>query len=110
MSASDDKFADQPSRRASKFHSCGQRKGRKQIMKAIRVHAYGGPEQLREEEAPDPKADSGKVLVRIRAASVNPIDFKLASGNMRQIMPINFPWIPGGDFSGVVADVGPGVT
>ena len=79
-------------------------------MKAIRVHAYGGPEQLREEEAPDPKADSGKVLVRIHAASVNPIDFKLASGNMRQIMPINFPWIPGGDFSGVVADVGPGVT
>src|SRR3984885_4817248 len=79
-------------------------------MKAIRVHAYGGPEQLREEEAPDPKADSGKVLVRIHAASVNPIDFKLASGNMRQIMPINFPWIPGGDFSGVVAEVGPGVT
>jgi NADPH:quinone reductase-like Zn-dependent oxidoreductase len=79
-------------------------------MKAIRVHAYGGPEQLREEEAPDPKADSGKVLVRIHAASVNPIDFKLASGNMRQIMPINFPWIPGGDFSGVVTEVGPGVT
>ncbi len=48
--------------------------------------------------------------MRIHAASVNPIDFKLASGNMRQIMPINFPWIPGGDFSGVVAEVGPGVT
>jgi NADPH:quinone reductase-like Zn-dependent oxidoreductase len=79
-------------------------------MKAIRVHAYGGPEQLRLEETPQPKVESGKVLVRIHAVSVNPIDFKLASGNMRQIMPINFPWIPGGDFSGVVEEVGSGVT
>jgi len=79
-------------------------------MKAIRVHAYGGPEQLRLEEAAQPKAESGRVLVRILAASVNPIDFKLASGNMRQIMPINFPWIPGGDFSGIVEEVGSGVT
>jgi NADPH:quinone reductase-like Zn-dependent oxidoreductase len=79
-------------------------------MKAIRVHAYGGPEQLTYEEAPAPKAESGKVLVRIHTASVNPIDFKLASGTMRQFMPINFPWIPGGDFSGVVEEVGPGVS
>jgi NADPH:quinone reductase-like Zn-dependent oxidoreductase len=79
-------------------------------MKAVRVHAYGGPEQLRLEEAPQPKVENGKVLVRIHAASVNPIDFKLASGNMRQIMPINFPWIPGGDFSGIVEEIGPGVT
>jgi NADPH:quinone reductase-like Zn-dependent oxidoreductase len=79
-------------------------------MKAIRVHAYGGPEQLRYEEAREPSAESGKVLVRIHAASVNPIDFKLASGVMREFMPINFPWIPGGDFSGVVEEVGPGVT
>jgi NADPH:quinone reductase-like Zn-dependent oxidoreductase len=79
-------------------------------MKAVRVHAYGGPEQLRLEEAPQPKAESGKVVVRISASSVNPIDYKLASGVMRQIMPINFPWIPGGDFSGTVEEVGPGVT
>ncbi len=49
------------------------------------------------------------MLVRIHAASVNPIDFKLASGVMRQIMPISFPWIPGGDFSGIVEEVGPEV-
>jgi NADPH:quinone reductase-like Zn-dependent oxidoreductase len=79
-------------------------------MKAIRVHAYGGPEQLRLEETIQPKAEKGQVLVRIHAASVNPIDFKLASGVMRQIMPINFPWIPGGDFAGVVEAVGSGVT
>jgi NADPH:quinone reductase-like Zn-dependent oxidoreductase len=79
-------------------------------MKAVRVHAYGGPEQLRLEEVPQPKAESGKVVVRISASSVNPIDYKLASGVMRQIMPINFPWIPGGDFSGFVEEVGSGVT
>ena len=79
-------------------------------MKAIRVHAYGGPEQLRLEEASQPKVEGGKVLVRIHVASVNPIDFKLASGNMRQIMPIKFPWIPGGDFSGIVEEVGSGVS
>ncbi len=79
-------------------------------MKAIRVHEYGGPEQLRLEEVPQPKAQSGQVLVRISASSVNPIDYKLGSGVMRQIMPIKFPWIPGGDFSGTVEEVGPGVT
>jgi NADPH:quinone reductase-like Zn-dependent oxidoreductase len=85
-------------------------KVKEMIMKAIRVHEYGGPEQLRYEDAPEPKAESGTVLVRIHAASVNPIDFKLASGAMRQIMPLSFPWIPGGDFSGVVENVGPGVS
>lgn len=79
-------------------------------MKAVRVHEYGGPEQLRLEDVPQPKAQSGQVLVRISATSVNPIDYKLASGVMRQIMPIKFPWIPGGDFSGAVEEVGPGVT
>jgi NADPH:quinone reductase-like Zn-dependent oxidoreductase len=79
-------------------------------MKAIRIHEYGGPEQLRYEETPEPQAGSGQVLVRVHAASVNPIDYKLASGVMRQIMPLEFPWIPGGDFSGVVEAVGAGVT
>lgn len=79
-------------------------------MKAIRFHEYGGPENLREEDAPDPRAASGQVLVRVHAASVNPIDHKLASGVMRKIMPLEFPWIPGGDFSGIVEAVGAGVT
>jgi NADPH:quinone reductase-like Zn-dependent oxidoreductase len=79
-------------------------------MKAIRIHEYGGPEKLREEDVPEPRAESGQVLVRVHAASVNPIDYKLASGVMRQIMPLEFPWIPGGDFSGVVEAVGAGVT
>src|SRR5207245_8409272 len=70
----------------------------------------GGPEQLRYEDAPVPEADSGQVLVRVHAASINPIDYKLASGAFRQFMPIELPWIPGGEFSGVVEVVGPGVT
>jgi NADPH:quinone reductase-like Zn-dependent oxidoreductase len=79
-------------------------------MKAIRVHQYGGPEQLRYEDAPIPQPSEEQVLVRVHAASVNPIDYKLASGAFRQQMPLRFPWIPGGDFSGVVEAVGPGVT
>ena len=74
------------------------------MMKAIRIHDYGGPEQLRYEDAPVPQPSEGQVLVRVQAASINPIDYKLASGAFRQIMPLNFPWIPGGDFSGVVED------
>jgi NADPH:quinone reductase-like Zn-dependent oxidoreductase len=79
-------------------------------MKAIRIHEYGGPEQLRYEDAPISEAGSGQVLVRVHAASVNPIDYKLASGAMRAVWPIILPWIPGADFSGVVEAVGLGVT
>jgi NADPH:quinone reductase-like Zn-dependent oxidoreductase len=79
-------------------------------MKAIRIHEYGGPEQLRYEDAPAPQPAEGQVLVRVQAASLNPIDYKLASGAFRQLMPLSFPWIPGGDFSGFVEAVGPGVT
>jgi NADPH:quinone reductase-like Zn-dependent oxidoreductase len=79
-------------------------------MKAIRIHNYGGPEQLHYEDGPVPEPAAGQVLVRVQAASVNPIDYKLASGVFKERMPLHFPWIPGGDFSGVVEVVGPGVT
>jgi NADPH:quinone reductase-like Zn-dependent oxidoreductase len=79
-------------------------------MKAIRVQQYGGVEQLRYDEVPDPSPDTGQVLVRVRAASVNPIDFKLGSGAMRDRRPINLPWIPGGDFAGIVENLGSGIT
>jgi len=79
-------------------------------MKAIRLDQYGGPERLRYEDAPAPQPAEGQVLVRVQAASVNPIDYKLASGAFQQIRPLNFPWIPGRNFSGIVEAVGPGVT
>jgi NADPH:quinone reductase-like Zn-dependent oxidoreductase len=79
-------------------------------MNAIRYHQYGGPEQLRYEDAPTPKPAQGHALVRVQAASVNPFDFKLASGAFKQSMPLTFPFTPGGDFAGVVESVGSGVT
>lgn len=79
-------------------------------MKAIRIHQYGGPEQLRYEDAPTRQPAAGEVLVRVQGASINPIDYKLASGAFRERMPLQFPWIPGGDFSGLVEEVGGGVS
>jgi NADPH:quinone reductase-like Zn-dependent oxidoreductase len=79
-------------------------------MKAIRVHTYGGPEQLRFEDAPGPLAGTGRVVVRVRATSVNPFDLKLASGMFKEMIPITLPYVPGGEFAGVVEDVPPDVT
>jgi NADPH:quinone reductase-like Zn-dependent oxidoreductase len=75
-------------------------------MKAIRYHAYGGPEQLRYEDAPVPTLKAGEVLVRVRATSVNPWDYKLASGAFRNFVPMDFPYTPGGEFAGQVEAVG----
>ena len=60
-------------------------------MKAIVVHQYGGPEVLKFEEYPDPVAGPGEVLVRVAAASVNPIDCKRRSGLTKDFYPITFP-------------------
>jgi NADPH:quinone reductase-like Zn-dependent oxidoreductase len=78
-------------------------------MKAVVIHAYGGPEQLTLEERPDPTPGAGDVLVRVVATSVNPFDLKLRSGALRDFVPLTFPAILGFDVSGTVAAVGPGV-
>jgi len=78
-------------------------------MKAIQIKQYGGEEQLEFVDAPKPRAGKGEIVVRIEATSLNPIDPKRASGNVRQRFPLQFPFIPGGDFSGVVDSVGEGV-
>ena len=75
------------------------------MMKAIRVQAYGGPEQLRFEDAPAPIATRGHLLIRVRATSVNPFDLKLASGMFKDMIPMTLPYVPGGEFAGVVEDV-----
>ena len=79
-------------------------------MKAVRFHAYGGPDVLQYEEAPIPQPGEGEVLVRVQAAGVNPLDYKLRSGAMQQIFPLTLPAIVGADFAGVVVEVGAGVT
>jgi NADPH:quinone reductase-like Zn-dependent oxidoreductase len=77
-------------------------------MRAIQVTQYGGEEQLRVVEAPEPYPGPGQVLVRIAAASFNPVDRKLVSGAMRDHTPLKFPFTPGGDFCGTVHAVGRG--
>lgn len=79
-------------------------------MKAVVLHEYGGPSKLKYEDFDDPVAAPGEVLVRVAAASVNPIDWKIRSGAMQAIFPTQFPAILGFDLSGTVRAVGEGVT
>jgi NADPH:quinone reductase-like Zn-dependent oxidoreductase len=77
-------------------------------MKAVVVHQYGGPEVLKFEEYPDPVAGPGEVLVRVAAASVNPIDYKRRAGLTKDFYPLQFPGLIGVDMSGTVLKIGPG--
>ncbi len=77
-------------------------------MKAVRYHAFGGPEVLRYEDAPRPVPKAGEVLVRVYAAGVNPVDWKLRQGGFKQPGQ-SFPQIPGFDLAGTVEAVGAGV-
>jgi NADPH:quinone reductase len=76
-------------------------------MKAIRAHEFGGPEVLRVEEIPAPKPGPGQILVRIKAAGVNPVDAYILSG--KYAAKPNLPYTPGKDAAGVVEAVGDGV-
>lgn len=85
-----------------------------QMMKAVRLHEFGGPEVLRYEAAPRPVPGPGEVLVRVEAASVNPPDLYLRDG-YRALPPEwrprgDFPLILGTDISGVVEEVGANVS
>jgi len=79
-------------------------------MQAIRVHAYGGPEQLQLEQIPRPQPQVGELLVRVYAAGVLPMDCYVRQGRMAAIMPKSFPYIPGTAFAGVIEALGAGVT
>jgi NADPH:quinone reductase-like Zn-dependent oxidoreductase len=78
-------------------------------MKAIVVYEYGGPEVLKFEEYPDPVPGPGEVLVKVAAASVNPIDCKRRAGLTQDFYPIRFPGLIGVDMSGTAVKVGPEV-
>jgi NADPH:quinone reductase-like Zn-dependent oxidoreductase len=79
-------------------------------MKAVTYTDYGPPEVLRVPDAEEPHAGDGQIRIAVRAAGVNPIDWKARSGVMREMMPLSFPVVDGREASGVVDDVGPGVS
>ena len=69
-------------------------------MRALRIHEYGGPDVLRLEDAPVPQPAAGQILVKVRAASINPIDWKMRSGVLAKVFPLSFPRILGRDCAG----------
>lgn len=79
-------------------------------MQAICIHGYGGPEVLAHRDVPRPTPSSGEVLVRIYAAGVNPVDWKIREGLSRDSLQYRFPLVPRRDLSGAVEETGSGVT
>src|SRR5258706_1528369 len=73
-------------------------------MKGVRLLEYGG--QLVFEDVPTPTITGDEILVKIKSTAVNHLDLVEASGTARQILPIDLPWIPGHEFSGVVEQIG----
>jgi NADPH:quinone reductase-like Zn-dependent oxidoreductase len=78
-------------------------------MRAVQFSEYGDPEVLAVAEAPEPHAAPGQVRIRVQASSVNAIDWKIRAGYLHEMMPVQFPAIPGSDAAGTVDEVGEGV-
>lgn len=79
-------------------------------MRAIGIHEFGGRDKLHLLDLPEPKVPPDFVKIQVRAASVNPVDWKLREGRLEPRFPVIFPVVPGWDAAGVVVEVGPAVT
>lgn len=79
-------------------------------MKAAQIISYGDASVITINEVDAPKLENGHALVDVYAASINPFDIKLRSGVMKDGLPLTFPFTLGGDFSGIVSEVGEGVS
>jgi NADPH:quinone reductase-like Zn-dependent oxidoreductase len=79
-------------------------------MKAVRIHQFGGSEVLQIDEVAVPTPQMGEVLVKVHAAGVNPVEWKVREGYMDAIFHIPFPITLGEDFAGIIEAVGAGVT
>lgn len=76
-------------------------------MKAVQIHQYGGQDVLElNQNAPKPVAGNGQVLVEVHAASINPVDWKIRAGYLKEKAPLTMPATLGGDVAGIVAAVG----
>lgn len=76
-------------------------------MKIVRAHEFGGPDKLVVDDVVAPEAGAGQLRITVKAAGVNPVDWKLLSG--KTPIPTSLPLVPGGDIAGVVDSVGAGV-
>src|SRR5580693_5323974 len=79
-------------------------------MKAVRYHSYGDSGVLVYEDADRPVAGAGQVVVEVVGAAFNPVDVAIRAGFVRQVFPVTFPHIPNFDVSGVITEVGEGVS
>ncbi|HZD65070.1 MAG TPA: alcohol dehydrogenase catalytic domain-containing protein, partial [Acidimicrobiales bacterium] len=79
-------------------------------MKAVALERYGPPQNLELTDLPDPKVGPDSVLVRVRSAGCNPVDYKILGGGLDAFFPTYFPLVPGWDVAGVVESAGPAVT
>lgn len=79
-------------------------------MKAAQISKYGGSEVVEINNVPKPTSSSGKVLIEVRAAGVNPVDWKIREGYFQKMVPLKLPATLGGDFSGIIREVGEGVS
>lgn len=78
-------------------------------MRAVVAEGYGGPDVLQVREVEDPRVGPDYVLLRVRAASVNPVDYKVVAGRLHDRFPVLWPLIPGWDVAGEVVGAGPAV-
>lgn len=78
-------------------------------MRAVAIDEYGGPEVLQVREVDDPKVGPDYVLVRVHAASINPVDHKIVAGYLDPAFPVTWPLVPGWDVAGEAVGVGPAV-
>jgi NADPH:quinone reductase-like Zn-dependent oxidoreductase len=79
-------------------------------MKAVRIHEYGDAGVVKYEDAPSPEIGPDGILIKVAAAGVNPVDWKIRNGLMKAVRPLQFPAILGGDVAGTVERVGSVVT
>ena len=78
-------------------------------MKAVRFDEFGGPEVLHVAEVPEPHAGPGQVRIAVKAAGINPAEWKIRAGYFQEIMPVQLPSGTGLDAAGIVDEVGSGV-
>lgn len=79
-------------------------------MKAVALPRYGGADDLELIDLPRPPCAPGEVLIRLKATSVNPVDWKLGAGYLDAMIPGEFPLVPGWDAAGIVEEAGAEVT